>query len=184
MVITHDTGCQLGCYGAGVETPALDRMAAEGVLFTSAFASAPQCSPSRASLLSGLVPHSNGMIRLAHMGFRLRSDVDLLPGILTRAGYQTFLFGLQHETSGDPRGLGYQHIVQAERGGRGGPNSLDAVVPRVTEFLGQSPPDPFFAMVGFSETHRPYAHSTADLRAVVVPPFLPDEPIVRQDVAE
>lgn len=185
MVITHDTGRHLGCYGAGVATPALDRMADEGVLFTSAFAYAPQCSPSRASLLSGLAPHSNGMIGLAHLGFRLRPDVALLPALLGAAGYQTLLFGLQHETSGDPSALGYQHVMRAEPGrGRGGPNSLDAVVPLVTAFLSQSPAEPFFAMVGFSETHRPYAHTTADLREIIPPPFLPEDAIVRQDIAD
>ena len=73
IVITHDTGRHLGAYGRRVATPNLDRLAAEGVLFEQAFCSAPQCSPSRASLLTGLVPHRHGLIGLAHRGFRLPS---------------------------------------------------------------------------------------------------------------
>src|SRR6266545_3265607 len=74
IVITHDTGRHLGAYGRGVATPSLDRLAAEGVLFEQAFCPAPQCSPSRASLLTGLMPHRHGLIGLAHRGFRLHPD--------------------------------------------------------------------------------------------------------------
>ncbi|MCD6469364.1 sulfatase-like hydrolase/transferase, partial [Candidatus Bathyarchaeota archaeon] len=57
MIITHDTGRQVGCYGRSVNTPNIDKMAKDGVLFTNFFCTAPQCSPSRASILTGKYPH-------------------------------------------------------------------------------------------------------------------------------
>ncbi|HHY98026.1 MAG TPA: sulfatase-like hydrolase/transferase, partial [Firmicutes bacterium] len=56
MIITHDTGRHLGCYGRKVDTPNLDRLAGEGARFDSYFCPAPQCSPSRGSILTGRYP--------------------------------------------------------------------------------------------------------------------------------
>jgi len=51
----------LGCYGnPSIRTVNLDRMAAEGVRFTSAFVTTSSCSPSRASFFSGMYPHATG----------------------------------------------------------------------------------------------------------------------------
>ncbi len=179
VIITHDTGRHLGCYGRGVPSPHLDKLAETGVQFTQAFCTAPQCSPSRASLLTGLMPHRHGLIGLAHRGFRLRPDVTLLPKLLTQAGYTTHLFGLQHETTWDRVAeLGYQHVHR--------PDGLSClkVTPLVLDFLTNQPKQPFFAMVGFTETHRPFPKATTSLEQVRVPSFLPDAPEARQDIAD
>jgi len=176
MVITHDTGRHLGCYGRGVETPNLDRLAGEGVVFTNFFCTAPQCSPSRASFLTGRYPHSNGLIGLAHRGFRLDQDELLLPALLAGEGYSTHLFGFQHESS-DPYALGYQNVVKARN------DSCLNVTPRVLGFLSGRPREPFFAMVGFSETHRPFPECDGPVDAVQGLPYLPDVDDVRRDVA-
>src|SRR5260370_20156198 len=68
---SHDSGRYLQPYGHAVPTPNLQRLANEGVLFPQAFNAAPTCSPSRASLLSGICPPSHGMICLAHPGLLL-----------------------------------------------------------------------------------------------------------------
>src|ERR1700741_1276050 len=68
---SHDTGRYLQPYGHAVPAPNLQRLADQGVLFRKAFNAAPTCSPSRASLLTGMCPHSNGMFGLAHRGFVL-----------------------------------------------------------------------------------------------------------------
>jgi arylsulfatase A-like enzyme len=179
FIITHDIGRHLGCYGRGVPSPNLDKLAEEGVKFTQAFCTAPQCSPSRASVLTGLMPHRHGLIGLAHRGFRLRNDVSLLPKLLSQAGYSTHLFGLQHETTWDRVSeLGYQYVHR--------PDGLSClkVTPLLLDFLSKEPPQPFFASVGFTETHRPFPKLEQTSPQVKVPPFLPDEPDVRHDVAE
>jgi arylsulfatase A-like enzyme len=180
FIITHDTGRHLGCYGRGAPSPNLDKLAEEGVKFTQAFCTAPQCSPSRASVLTGLMPHRHGLIGLAHRGFRLRNDVSLLPKLLSQAGYSTHLFGVQHETTWDrvSEELGYQHVHR--------PDGLSClkVTPLLLDFLSKEPPQPFFVSIGFTETHRPFPKLEQTPPQVKVPPFLPDEPDVRHDVAE
>lgn len=178
LIITHDTGREIGPYGAGVETPNLDRLAAEGVCFTNAFCSAPQCSPSRASLLTGLIPTRHGLIGLTHRGFCLRPDAVTLPQTFAAAGYETHLFGLQHE-SPDPKWLGYNHVHRARS------NSCRDVTPLVVDFLRNGTDKPFLAVVGFSETHRPFPEANEPLAADrPVPGFLPDAPEVRRDLAD
>ena len=62
FVICHDLGQHLECYGAGISTPNLNRLAREGIRFDNCFCSAAQCSPSRGSILTGKSPHANGLM--------------------------------------------------------------------------------------------------------------------------
>jgi len=174
MVISHDTGRHLGCYGVDVDTPNFDRIAKDGLIFTNLFCTAPQCSPSRASILTGMYPHNHGLIGLTHRGFRL-GVCKLLPAILSENGYQTYLFGFQHE-SPDPYLLGYKNVV------RGKSNSCIDVTPLLVEFLRSKPRKPFFAMVGFNETHRPFPSYDGPIDRIKPLPYLPDEPDVRRDI--
>ena len=176
LVITHDTGRCLAPYGAPVETPHLSRLAQEGVLFSQAYCTSPQCSPSRASLLTGRVPSRHGLIGLTHRGFRLRSDIPTLPRILAAEGYATHLFGFQHEAA-DPHELGYQHIHRAES------NSCLAVAPLVASFLKSAPAEPFLAVVGFQETHRPFPAAAGPVDGTMIPPYLPAAEEIAHDVA-
>ena len=176
VIITHDTGRHLGCYGRKVETPNLNRLADEGVIFTNLFCTAPQCSPSRASLLTGRYPHNHGLIGLAHRGFSLNIEEPLLPALLADAGYSTYLFGFQHESS-NPHFLGYQKVFKAKS------NSCLHVTPLVLDFLAEKPKKPFFMMVGFSETHRPFPEYDGPVDDIEGFPYLPDVEDVRRDIA-
>jgi len=177
IIITHDTGRHLGCYGSGVDTPNLNKLAEEGVIFTNFFCTAPQCSPSRASLLTGRYPHNNGLIGLTHRGFRLNANDLLLPNLLAQAGYSTYLFGFQHE-SPNPYSLGYQKIFKAKS------NSCLDVTPLVIDFLENNKlKKPFFMMIGFSETHRPFPQYEGPVDNIEGFPYLPDVEDVRRDIA-
>lgn len=182
VVICHDLGRSLGCYGLrGFRTPNLDHFAEMAIRFSNSFCSAPQCSPSRAALWTGRFPHANGVVGLTHGGFAN----DLHPGerhlaqILGDAGYETHLFGGQHEARG-PKRCGYDQIHRTGR--------CAEVADGFVEFMAKrgKQPGPFFAEVCFGEPHRPFPH--ADVQAqgpekATVPPWLPDIPAVREDLS-
>ncbi|GAA1481583.1 sulfatase [Gordonia sinesedis] len=183
LIHWHDLGRHLTCYGAqGVSSPCLDDLAAHGIRFTDAHATAPLCSPARGSLFTGQYPHHNGLVGLAHHGFEYHDGVHTLPALLGAAGYRTVLYGMQHE-SADPTRLGFDTVDVSE-------SRCDYVVARAQEWLAGHTADPdgqpFFLTAGFFETHRPYPadeYPHADPGAVGVPGFLPDTPTVREDLA-
>ena len=186
FVITHDLGTQLGCYGdPSLRTTSLDGLAEDGVRFDNYFCTTPLCSPSRGSILTGRHPHVNGLNGLTHRGFSLNPNERCLPRLLAEAGYETLLFGFQHEAS-DPGRLGYQWVSERQR-----PFRCHLVTPLVVSFLqgraASGEQEPFFAMVGWSEVHRDFkseAYTPDDPADVHVPGYLPDTPEVREDIAD
>src|SRR5262245_55428857 len=99
LVVADDMGCTLGCYGDRVaKTPNLDRLAADGTVFTHAFCTTASCSPSRSVILSGLYNHANGQYGLEHAAHHFRSHdrVRSLSGRLAEAGYRTARVGKYH----------------------------------------------------------------------------------------
>lgn len=96
----------LGCYGGEINTPNLDRLAAEGLRFTQ-FYNAARCCPSRASLLTGLYPHDAGV---GHMlddhgptfpGYRgsINAQSRTMAEVLRPVGYRTYYAGKWHVAS-------------------------------------------------------------------------------------
>ena len=80
----------LGPPGQTAQTPNLDRLAEQGVLFRNCFAQHPGCVPSRCSMFTGLYPHTNGH---RTMGYLLHSQERNLFQDLKEAGYHTVCFG-------------------------------------------------------------------------------------------
>ena len=175
---SHDSGRYLQPYGHAVPAPNLQRLANEGVLFRQAFNAAPTCSPSRASLLTGMCPHSNGMFGLAHRGFVLNDYKQHILHTLRPAGYNSAQFGVQH-VARNPETIGYDK-AQTFQG-----NQVEQVSAAAAEFLKSSPKTPFFLDIGFQETHRefrkPGPHE--DARFCLPPAPIPDTPQTRQDIA-
>jgi len=201
VIHCHDLGRYLGCYGVDIETPAIDALAAAGALFENHYVTAPQCSPSRGSLMTGRYPHVNGLLGLAHTNWELHDDERILQHYLSGAGYETHLFGLQHITQ-DTDALGYDHIHSEGNLYPGvspavhQANRVRTVSSVVSSFLDRDAYDePFFASVGFFECHRVEERSgrfgfdadhydTDDPDAVRPLPYLPDRRGIRLDLAD
>ncbi|NSW51512.1 MAG: sulfatase [Anaerolineae bacterium] len=186
---SHDTGRYIEPYGFAVPTPNLQKLAEQGVLFRKAFSAAPTCSPSRAALLTGLAPHSAGMLGLAHRGFALNDYSQHLVHTLHQAGYFTALAGVQHVASKADQ-IGYDLILggdlPAEQHARLDANRLTAMVtPFLRSQASVGDHQPFFLSVGFVETHREFPVSgwQEDPRYTMPPIPIADTPQTRQDMA-
>jgi len=183
LITTHDLGTHLGCYGwdPALPTPHLDRLAAEGVRFENHFCTAPYCSPSRGSIITGKYPHVNGLMGLVNLGWDIPDTNNFLPAVLKRAGYETNLIGMQHVAK-DPSRLGYDHIPYV----RAGCKDVAPMVVKHLEHVAKEPQSPFFIEAGFFEVHRPYGGleqipvREEDLCPL---PFLSDTPGLRMDMA-
>lgn len=175
---SHDTGRYIQSYGFDIPTPNLHRIGKEGVLFRQAFSAAPTCSPSRAALLTGMCPHSSGMLGLAHRGFSLNHYHQHLLHTLRTAGYTSTLIGLQH-IARDAETIGYDRCESVHR------VHVEDVAPTAVAFLKNSPRQPFLLTIGFHETHRKFRVPGArENPAFELPPRpLADAPETREDMA-
>ncbi|MEX1194115.1 MAG: arylsulfatase [Dehalococcoidia bacterium] len=103
MIVLDDTGfAHLGCYGSTIETPNIDRLAANGLRYTN-FHTTALCSPSRACLLTGRNHHSVGMRGVSnwdsgfpHMRGAIPPAAATLPELLREYGYATYCAGKWH----------------------------------------------------------------------------------------
>ncbi|MBN1445647.1 MAG: sulfatase [Candidatus Omnitrophica bacterium] len=184
VVICHDLGQHLGCYGVpDVRSPNIDEFAESGVRFDNSFCTAPQCSPSRAALWTGRFPHANGVVGLTHGGFAN----DFNPGeqhfaeILSNAGYETHLFGEQHERPVAKSYSGYEYNHGIKPCGELAADFAGLIAER------EKTAPPLFVHLGFTETHRPFTHGGIEVLPydqLTVPGYLPDIPEVREDLAD
>ena len=174
---SHDTGRHIQPYGHQVPTPNIQRLADQGLLFRQAFSAAPVCSGSRAALLTGEYSHTNGMLGLAHRGYRLADYDHHLVHTLRDAGYTSTLIGEQH-VSADPLDIGYDQIIDLRS------HQASEVAPAAAKAIREAG-GPSFLSVGFFETHRDFFEPTSvrDALYSLPPANLPDTPATRRDMA-
>ncbi len=97
-----DLGCYLGGGNRGMPTPNFDRLAREGMLFTS-FYGQPSCTPGRAAMLTGRIPNRSGLTTVAFQGQGggLPAAEWTLASVLKQGGYKTYFTGKWHMGEAD-----------------------------------------------------------------------------------
>jgi arylsulfatase A-like enzyme len=197
FIMTDDHAAHaISAYGSKVNrTPHLDRLAKEGALFTSVFATNSICTPSRATILTGQYSHLNGVT----MFNRFDSARMTVARLLQQGGYHTGMVGKWHLGS-DPQGFDRWEIFP----GQGvyhapvlytatsektytGRYATDVVTDLALEFIADRPKDkPFFLMLHHKAPHRPWepnaAHGAAfSARTIPESPTLFDDYAGRSD---
>jgi N-sulfoglucosamine sulfohydrolase len=203
LVVSDDHGQDAGCYGNPViKTPHLDRLAADGTRFRYAFATTASCSASRSVLLTGLHNHANGHYGHEHAYHHFSSlpQVKSLPVLLHRAGYRTARIGKFH--------VAPEEVYRFDRALPGNSRSPVEMADSCKDFIAAGD-QPFFLYFCTADPHRgggkagelpekpdrfgnkpgdqPYPGIkpvTYDPKQVVVPPFLPDTPACRAELAQ
>lgn len=183
----------LHCYGREeMKTPNLDRFAAEGLLFRRMFTGAPQCVPSRATIMTGRSPVA---CRMTRFSAPLPRDEVTFPELLKKeAGYFVGCCGRTYHLDGSGRGPEATEVVFdeyhlktfKERFDYVDASGQDHVPAKMNEFFDQRPKDqPYFLWVGFSDPHHPWdtGKNPPDPAKLKVPGFLPDLPGVRSDLS-
>jgi N-sulfoglucosamine sulfohydrolase len=203
LIVTDDQGLVLGCYGNSViKTPNIDRLAADGTRFTNAFCTTSSCSPSRSVILTGLFNHANGMYGLEHgyNHFRSFDNVKSLPVMLDEVGYRTARVGKYHV--GPPEVFRFDRVL-----GGNSRNPVD-MAERSRGVIEEKSDKPFFLYYAPNDPHRGAVAKWAELKPnsfgneppgkepkgvvpvhykpadVIVPPFLPDTPACRAELAQ
>jgi arylsulfatase A-like enzyme len=172
FIMTDDHAAHaIGAYGSRVNTtPNLDRLAREGALLTSVFATNSICTPSRAAILTGQYSHLNGVTVFN----RFDSSRMTVARLLQQAGYHTGMIGKWHLGS-DPVGFDRWEILP----GQGAYNdpvlytatgektytgryATDVITDLALEFVETRPRNqPFFLMMHHKAPHRPWQPSAA-----------------------
>ncbi len=179
-ITCEDISPNLGCYGdPQAITPNLDRLAAEGVRYTGAFSVASVCSPARSCLITGVYPTSLGTQHLRSV-LRLPEHIRCFPEYLRKAGYYC------------------SNNVKEDYNFKKPPGSWDESS-RQAHWRKRKPGQPLFSVFNLTTTHQgqirladeAFAKRTArlsrderhDPAQVALPPYYPDTPVVRRDVA-
>jgi len=186
-ITAEDMSPVLGCYGdAFATTPNIDRLAKESVRYAKAFASAPVCSPSRSCLITGCYPTSLSTQQM-RSGFAIPKTMGGFPALLRARGYYT-----TNNVKTDYNTGNYADIIKASW------NESSATA------HWRKRPDkaqPFFSVFNLMTSHQsrsmvwPYARFKEEVQStlsrgdihdpdkVPVPPYYPDTPLIRRELA-
>ncbi len=171
LILADDMGwTDLGCSGSSFyETPRLDRLAAEGMRFTNAYAACPVCSPTRAALMTGrwparvgitdYIPGSRvGKLLPAPYLHELPHEEVTVAEAMKQAGYVTGMFGKWH-LGGEgylPETQGFDTARSGENGrGFRGVDRADQLTDPALEFIEAHQHEPFFLYLPHNLVHTP-----------------------------
>ncbi|XP_029339755.1 N-sulphoglucosamine sulphohydrolase isoform X2 [Mus caroli] len=211
LIVADDGGFESGVYNnTAIATPHLDALSRHSLIFRNAFTSVSSCSPSRASLLTGLPQHQNGMYGLHQDVHHFNSfdKVQSLPLLLSQAGVHTGIIGKKHVGPETVYPFDFAFTEENSSVMQVGRN-ITRIKELVQKFLQTRDDRPFFLYVAFHDPHR-CGHSQPqygtfcekfgngesgmgyipdwtpqiyDPQDVMVPYFVPDTPAARADLA-
>jgi len=150
FITTDDLGLELSCYGETlIQTPNMDKLAADGVQFRIACVAQASCSPSRSAMFTGLHTHSTGQYGLTNAGFALHPELrnKTIPNLLKASGYRTGIIGKLHVAPEES----FQFDFRDTNSGK--TRQVRWVAKRVEDFLNETGDQPFFLMVNYSDPH-------------------------------
>ncbi len=186
-LMAEDISTDLACYGtAGVQTPNLDRLAAEGTRYTNAFSTNPICSPNRSAMMVGV--HQNKINAHQHRSNRsipLAEPYRPITYWLRQAGYTCVLGHEKVMGKGRKTDVNFQHDQLGPYDGK----TQFGLFDKYDEISAEN--QPFFSQIQLLVTHRgdwweeisAQSADPVDTAEIVLPPYLADHPIVKEDWA-
>lgn len=202
LFVTDDQGKDAGCYGNPViQTPNLDAIAKDGTVFDNAYATTASCSASRSVILTGMFNHANAHYghQHAYHHFSAYDNIKSLPVYLEETGYRTARVGKYHVAP--EKVFFFQEVL------KGNARSPVEMANNCEAFIQAKSDKPFFLYFCTADPHRgggvvedsPYKPDRFGNRPqgypgveevlykpedVIVPPYLPDTPTCRAELAQ
>ena len=191
FLIADDWSRIAKCYGDSiVQTPHIDQLAEQGVVFDYAFCTSPSCAVSRACILTGQHSHTHGQYGHCHgiHGFRTHDHMLSVPKILKMKGFATACIGKKHVEPSSVYPFDYEPSVNSR--------SPEDLSDATGQFLANVQDQPFYLHIGSGYPHRSgssYGNEKIhagiqpvgyDPDLVPVPNFLPDNHNTRVDLSE
>ena len=187
-IYLEDTSPLLGCYGTSIiPTPNIDQLATKGVLFKNTIMPAPVCSPSRSSIITGVMSttlglHNHHSSRTEDAAIYLPDSIKTIPELFREAGYFTFNNGKDDYNFQYGRRDLYQQ-----------PYKIHPLYGKSADHLPlESLKDktPFFGQIQlrggkeiFSKTMKERVKTPVDRSLIKLPPYLPHHPVIIEEYA-
>jgi arylsulfatase A-like enzyme len=184
-IVVEDMSPHWSCYGeTTIQTPNIDRLAAEGVLFRNAFVTSPVCSPSRSAMITGMYQTTIGAHhhRSSWPGSKIRlpEQIKLLPEYFKQHGYYT--------SNGGPKTTVYHAdlVSQDRKLGKTDYNFVwEQAIYDDNDWKNRKPGQPFFAQIQLrgGKYRGVEVADPVDPAKVKLPPYYPDHTVMREDWA-
>ena len=191
FLIADDWSRIAQCYGDTiVQTPNIDQLSEQGVVFDYGFCTSPSCAVSRACILTGQHSHTHGQYGHCHgiHGFRTHDHMQSVPKVLKLEGFATACLGKKHVEPLSVYPFDYEPAVNSR--------SPKDIADATAQFLEQTQDQPFYLHIGSGYPHRSgngYGNEKVcagiqpigyDPKSIPVPNFLPDNLATRVVLAD